>query len=37
MIGKKHKKSTQVIWLVVSIIAVLSMVAFTILPLLTSY
>lgn len=37
MLDIRRKKGVRVIWVAISIIAVLSMVAFTVLPLLLAY
>ncbi|KKW28661.1 MAG: hypothetical protein UY71_C0015G0008 [Parcubacteria group bacterium GW2011_GWB1_52_7] len=37
MLDTRRKKGARIIWIVISIIAVLSMVAFTVLPLLLAY
>lgn len=37
MLDSRRKKGVRIIWIVVSIVAVLSMVAFTVLPLLLAY
>jgi hypothetical protein len=34
---KWHKKGVRIVWLVVSIFAVLGMIAFTLLPLIYAY